>query len=90
MIFSSAIVFPRLNIYIVGLRYLDGRPLRSKTPVVALVAHARANLRDNVIQNLLLTPVYYLNWIKTNITHTPGDRMVSAIENLCVGYYDAI
>ena len=44
----------------------------------------------NVIQNLLLTPVYYLNKIKTNITHTLGDRMVSAVEHLCVGYYDAI
>ena len=43
----------------------------------------------NVIQNLLLTPVYYLNRIKTNITHTPGDQMVSAIQHLCVGYYDA-
>ena len=44
----------------------------------------------NVIQILLLTPVYYLNRIKTNITHTRGDRMVSAVEHLCVGYYDAI
>ena len=43
----------------------------------------------NVIQILLLTPVYYLNTIKTNITHTPGDWMVSAVEHLCVGYYDA-
>ena len=31
----------------------------------------------------MLTPVH-------NITHTPGDRMVSAVEHLCVGYYDAI
>ena len=44
----------------------------------------------NVIQIWLLTPVYYLNKIKTNSTHTPGDRMVSAVEHLCVGYYDAI
>ena len=44
----------------------------------------------NVIQILLLTLVYYPNRIKTNITHTPGDRMVSAVEHLCVGYYDAI
>ena len=44
----------------------------------------------NVLQILLLTPVYYLNRIKTNITHTLGDRMVSAVEHLCVGYYDAI
>ena len=45
---------------------------------------------SNVIQILLLTLVYYLNRIKTNITHTPGDRIVSAVENICVGYYDAI
>ena len=44
----------------------------------------------NVIQILLLTPVYYPNRIKTNIIHTPSDRMVSAVEHLCVGYYDAI
>ena len=44
----------------------------------------------NVIQNLLLTPVYYLYKIKTNIAHKPGDPMVSAVEHLCVGYYDAI
>ena len=44
----------------------------------------------NVIQILLLTHVYYLNRIKTNITHTVGDQMVSAVEHLCVGYYDAI
>ena len=44
----------------------------------------------NVIQILLLTPVYYPNRIKTNFTHTPGDRMVSAVEHLCVEYYDAI
>ena len=25
-----------------------------------------------------------------NITHSSGDRMVSAVEHLCVGYYDAI
>ena len=25
-----------------------------------------------------------------NITHTPGDRMVSVVEHLCVGYYDGI
>ena len=30
------------------------------------------------------------NRVKTNITHTPGDRMVSVVEHLCVGYYDAI
>ena len=30
------------------------------------------------------------NIIKTNITHSPRDQMVSAIEHLCVGYYDAI
>ena len=34
--------------------------------------------------------MYYLNRIKTNITHIAGDRMVSAVEHLCVGYYDAI
>ena len=28
--------------------------------------------------------------IKTNITCIPGDRMVSLIEHLCVGYYDSI
>ena len=28
--------------------------------------------------------------MKTNITHTPGDWIVSAVENLCLGYYDAI
>ena len=44
----------------------------------------------NVIQILLLTHVYYLNRIKTNITHTPGDRMVNAAAHLCVGYYDVI
>ena len=41
------------------------------------------------MQIVFLTPLYYLNRIKTNITHTPGDRMVSAVEHLCVGYYDA-
>ena len=40
--------------------------------------------------NCVLTPLYYLKRIKTNITHTLGDRMVSAVEHLCVGYYDAI
>ena len=30
------------------------------------------------------------NRIKTNITRSPGDRMVSAVEHLSVGYYDAI
>ena len=44
----------------------------------------------NVIQIWLLTHVYYLNRIKTNITHTQGDRMVSSVEHPCVGYYDAI
>ena len=39
----------------------------------------------NGIQILLLTIVYYPNRIKTNITHTPGDRMVSAVEHFCVG-----
>ena len=34
--------------------------------------------------------MYYLNRIKTNITHTLGDQMVSAVEHLYVGYYDAI
>ena len=44
----------------------------------------------NVIQIWLLTPMYYLNKIRKNITHTPGDRIVSAVEHQCVGYYDAI
>ena len=39
---------------------------------------------------MFLTPLYYVNRIKTNITHTPGDRMVSVVEHLCVGYFDAI
>ena len=39
----------------------------------------------NLMQLVLLTPLYYLNRNKTNITHTPGDRMVSADEHLCVG-----
>ena len=43
-----------------------------------------------VIQILLLTPLYYLNRINSNISHTLGDRMVSAVEHLCVGHYDAI
>ena len=34
--------------------------------------------------------MYDVNRIKTNIIHSPGDRMVSAIEHLCVGYYDVI
>ena len=38
----------------------------------------------------MLTPLYYLNRIKTNITNTPGDWMVSAVKHQCVGYYDAI
>ena len=33
--------------------------------------------------------MYYLNRTKTNIIHTPGDRMVSVVEHLCVGYYYA-
>ena len=33
--------------------------------------------------------MYDVNRIKTNITHSSGDRMVSAVEHLCVGYYDA-
>ena len=44
----------------------------------------------NVIQILLLAHVYYLNRIKTNTTHTPGDQMVSAVEHLRLRYYDAI
>ena len=30
------------------------------------------------------------NRVKTNITRTPGDQMVSDVEHMCVGYYDAI
>ena len=39
---------------------------------------------------MLLTPLYYVHTIKTNITPTLGDRMVSVVEHLSVGYYDAI
>ena len=34
--------------------------------------------------------MYDGNRIKTNITHTLGDRMVNVVEHLCMGYYDAI
>ena len=42
------------------------------------------------MQIVFLTPLYDVNRIKTNITHTPDDRMVSVVEHLCVGYYDVI
>ena len=45
---------------------------------------------STVLQIVFLTLLHDANRIKTNITHTPGDRMVSALEHLCVGYYDAI
>ena len=28
--------------------------------------------------------------MKTNITRSPGERMVSAVEHICVVYYDSI
>ena len=28
--------------------------------------------------------------IKTSITCSPGERMVSVVEHICVGYYDSI
>ena len=34
--------------------------------------------------------ILFLYRIKTNITRSPGDRMVSAVEHFCVGYYDSI
>ena len=40
--------------------------------------------------DIYLFPFHYTNRVKTNITHTPGDQMVSSMEHLCVGYYDAI
>ena len=43
-----------------------------------------------MLQTVFLKQSYDVNRIKTNITNTPGDRMVSAVEHLCVGYYDAI
>ena len=45
---------------------------------------------STVLQIVFLTLLHDANRIKTNITHTPGDRMVSVVEHLCVGYYDAI
>ena len=42
------------------------------------------------LQNPFLTLLYDVNRIKTNITHRPGDWMVSAVEHLRVGYYNAI
>mgnify|MGYP006970545365 CR=1 FL=1 len=43
-----------------------------------------------MLQTVFLTRLYDVNRIKTNFTHTSNDRMVSAIEYLCVGYYNAI
>ena len=44
----------------------------------------------NILQIVFLTPLYDVNRIKTNITHSPGDQMVSVVEHLSVGYYNAI
>ena len=44
----------------------------------------------NILQVVFLTPLYDGNRIKTNITHTLGDRMVNVVEHLCMGYYDTI
>mgnify|MGYP006889241689 CR=1 FL=1 len=43
-----------------------------------------------MLHTISLTRLYDINRIKTNITHSPGDWMVSAVEHLCVQYYDAI
>ena len=34
--------------------------------------------------------ISFLCRIKINITRSPGNRMVSAVEHFCVGYYDSI
>ena len=43
-----------------------------------------------MLQTVFLKQSYDVNRIKTNITHTLGDRVVSGVEHLCVGWYDVI
>ena len=42
------------------------------------------------VADFILTLSFDVNRIKKNIRRIPGDRMVTTVKHLCVGYYDSI